>query len=67
MPAWEWLTTIFLTDDWLIWVWNTYSIAIVGIPSVVMFILKVIAIYNPKVKSSEIAGLFEQYWPKGKG
>jgi hypothetical protein len=62
-----WLTTVFLTDDWLIWVWKNYSMAIVGVPSVVMFVLKVLAIYNPRVKSSEIADLFSEYWPKKPG
>jgi hypothetical protein len=56
---------MFLSNEWITWVWDTFSMAIVAFPSVIGLILKVIAIYNPNVKSNEVTELIEKYWPKG--
>jgi hypothetical protein len=52
-----------LSNDWWAFVWNTYSMTIVGIPSAITFILKLIAIFHPKVPTDAISGLFKEYWP----
>jgi len=56
----------FLSNDWVTWFWNTYSMAIVAVPSVIGFALKLVAIFNPNVKSDQVSDLINQYWPKGK-
>jgi NADH:ubiquinone oxidoreductase subunit 2 (subunit N) len=56
----------FLSDYWWQWVYNSYSMSIVGIPLVVGFILKLIAIIKPSVPTGAILDLFAEYWPSGK-
>jgi len=56
----------FLSNDWMSWVFSTYSLAIMAVPSVVAFILKLIALFNPAVQSDKIIDLIKEYWPKGK-
>ena len=55
---------MFLSNDWINWFMSNYSMAFFAVPSVITLILKLIAIYNPNVKSSEVSELFEKYWPK---
>lgn len=57
MPTW------WLSNDWLNWAWNNYSILIIGIPSIVTFILKAVAIWNPNIPSDKIRDLFAN-WKK---
>ncbi len=52
------------TNEWIAWVFNTYSIAIIAFPSIIIFLLKVIAIYNPNIKSDKIIELIKEFWPK---
>jgi hypothetical protein len=54
---------IILSNDWLIWVWKTFSMAIIAIPSVIIFITKLVAIFNPNVPSNKICDLFQKSWP----
>ena len=57
---------MFLTNDWWVWVWNHYSMSIIGFPTVIGFLLKLFAIFNPKVPTNAIMDLFKEYWPTGK-
>ncbi len=54
----------FLNNNWWAWFWTNYSMTVIAIPTVVAFILKLIAIYNPNIKTNEIAEVFEKYWVK---
>jgi len=54
----------FLNNAWWAWFWTNYSMTVIAIPTVVAFILKLIAIYNPNIKTNEIAEVFEKYWVK---
>jgi phosphoglycerate-specific signal transduction histidine kinase len=60
----EWFPSNLLSNDWINWFMSNYSMAFFAVPSVITLILKLIAIYNPNIKSSEVAELFEKYWPK---
>jgi hypothetical protein len=53
------------SNDWWYWVWNTYSMSILGIPIAVGFVLKIFAVFNPNVPTNEILDVFKEYWPKG--
>ena len=55
-----------LSNDWWAFVWNTYSMTIVGIPTAITFALKLWAIFNPNVPTDKITGLFKEYWPTDK-
>jgi hypothetical protein len=57
---------IVLSDAWWFWVWQNFSMSILGFPLVVSFLLKLIAIYNPNFKGKDIADLMEHYWPTKK-
>jgi len=54
---------LMFSNDWCIWFWNTYSMAILAVPSGVAFLLKLIAIYHPDVQSDKVIDLVKQYWP----
>jgi len=54
----------FLNNNWWAWFWTNYSMTVIAIPTVVAFVLKLIAIYNPNIKSNEINEVFEKYWIK---
>lgn len=56
----------FLTNDWWVYVWENYSLTILGVPIFFSFFLKLLAVFNPNVPSDKIIELFEDYWPKGK-
>jgi len=56
----------FLTNNWMSWFFSTYSIAIMGAPSVMAFILKLLAMFNPRIPSDKIIDLIKEYWPKDK-
>ena len=60
------MTTILFSDTWWVWVWNNFSMSILGFPVLIAFILKLIAIYIPTVKGDKIIDLISEYWPKGK-
>ena len=53
----------FLSNDWLIWFYNTYSIAIIALPVMIIFILKLISIVNPKIHTDKVVDLIKEYWP----
>jgi len=53
----------FLNNNWWAWFWTNYSMTVIAIPTVVAFILKLIAIYNPNVKSDQVIDVFKTYWP----
>lgn len=55
----------WLSNDWCIWAWNTYSMAILAVPSIVTFIMKLVAIIHPDVPSDKVIDLVKQYWPGG--
>jgi len=57
---------MIFSNEWMKWVWDNYSIAIIVFPSVVAFGLKLMAVFNPRIPSDRIIDLFKQYWPKGK-
>lgn len=57
---------LFLSNDWLIEFYKTYSLAIIAIPSVVLFILKMIAIIKPTVKTNKIIDLIQEWQNKGR-
>ena len=52
-----------LSNEWVIWLWNTYSMAILAVPSVVTFGAKLLAIFHPDIPSDKITDLVKQYWP----
>jgi hypothetical protein len=54
----------FLNNNWWAWFWTNYSMTVIAVPTVVAFVLKLIAIYNPNIKSNEINEVFEKYWIK---
>ena len=56
----------FLSNDWMVWFWQTYSIVITVVPSAVAFLLKLIALWNPNIQSDKVIDLMKEYWPKGK-
>jgi len=57
---------MFLSNEWMKWVWDNFSIAIVAFPTVVTFGLKLVAIFHPSIPSDKIIDVFKQFWPKGK-
>jgi len=54
----------FLSNDWMVWLWNTYSMVILCVPSAVAFILKMVALWNPNIPSDKVIDLLKEYWPK---
>jgi|ADurb_Total_1213_FD_contig_81_311826_length_441_multi_2_in_0_out_0_2 hypothetical protein len=56
----------FLNNAWWAWFWTNYSMTVIAIPTVVAFVLKLIAIYNPNVKSDQVIDVFKTYWPVDK-
>lgn len=56
-----------LSNEWMIWFWNTYNMALMLVPSVAAFILKLVALFNPRIPSDKVIDLIKEYWPKGKG
>lgn len=54
---------MFLTNDWVIWFYNNYSMAIVGVPAVIVFLLKLVAIIRPTVPTNKIIDLIKDSWP----
>jgi len=57
---------LFLSNDWMVWFWREYSVAIIAFPTIISFLFKLVAIYHPKVQSNKVVELIEQYWPKKK-
>ena len=57
---------MFLSDEWWIWLWENYSMSIIGFPVAVGFVLKFIAIFNPRVPTDKIIELLRVYWPNRK-
>ncbi len=56
----------FLNNAWWSWFWSQYSMTVIAVPTVVAFVLKLLAIYNPNIKSNEINEVFKEYWPVNK-
>lgn len=44
----------FLTNDWFAWVFQHYSIAIGGLPFVLIALVKLLAIFDPKIPSNSL-------------
>lgn len=61
----QWLSW-FLTNDWFDWFWTTYSMLIASIPVIIAFLLKLIAIFHPDIKSDKIIELLQSFWPQKK-
>ena len=55
-----------LSNDWWTWVWANYNMTILGVPTALSFLLKLIAIFHPNVTSNKVMDLIADYWPKGK-
>ena len=55
-----------LSNDWITWIWTTFSMVIVAVPSLVIFTLKLVAIFHPNIPTDKVIDLFKEYWPKGK-
>lgn len=53
----------FLNNAWWSWFWSEYSMTVIAVPTVVAFVLKLIAIYHPGIKSDQIIDVFKTYWP----
>jgi hypothetical protein len=53
-----------LSNDWWVWVWNTFSISILWFPTLATFILKLWAIFNPRIPSNQVSDLIKDFWPK---
>ena len=51
------------SNDWVKWFWDTYTVTIVAVPSIIIGILKIIAILVPSAKTDKIRELFE-LWSK---
>lgn len=52
-----------ISNEGLIWTYNNYSILITALPVVIIFILKLVAIINPRVHTDKIIDLVKEYWP----
>jgi hypothetical protein len=57
---------ILFSNPWWQYVWDTYNYSILGFPVLIIFFLKLIAIYIPTIKSDKVIDLINEYWPKGK-
>ena len=58
--------THIFSNNWWYWVWNTYSMSILGFPMLTGFVLKFIAIFHPNVPSDAIIDLMKTAWPTEK-
>lgn len=56
----------FLSNDWWAWLWTTYSMTIIAVPTVATFILKLWAIITPNTKSDQIIELIQSFVKKEK-
>ncbi len=56
---------LLFSNDWCVWAWSQYSVAILAVPSLVAFALKLVAIFHPDVPSDKINDLIKTYWPGG--
>jgi hypothetical protein len=54
------------TNDGIANFFSTYSILLGLLPMVVTFVLKLVAIFSPKVPSDKIIELIQGYWPEKK-
>lgn len=52
-----------ISNEGLVWVYNNYSMLITAIPVIIVFILKVIAVVNPRIPTNKIIDLIGEYWP----
>ena len=52
----------FLSNDWIVMMKDKYSMVIAAIPTIVVLILKAVAMLNPNVKNSTIRELLT--WEK---
>jgi len=50
-----------LTNDWFNWVFSTYSVLLGLIPTVIGFILKLLAVFHPDIPSDKIIDLIKSY------
>lgn len=48
---------LFLSNDWIMWVAEEYSIVISAVPVILGLIAKIIAIVHPGVERDDIIGL----------
>lgn len=60
------VATGFLSDTWWQYIYNSYSMSIVGFPVVLAFVLKVVAIIKPSIPTGKILDLLAEYWPATK-
>jgi hypothetical protein len=57
------VATGFLSDTWWQYIYNSYSMSIVGFPIVAAFLLKLVAIIKPSIPTGKILDLIAEYWP----
>jgi len=54
----------YLDDQWFMWIWHTFSILLVMVPSILTSIVKLIATIHPDVPSNEIIDLIKVVFTK---
>lgn len=55
---------LFLSNAYFAWLMDTYSVLItIVLPGVIIFGLKLIAIFNPNVPTNKILDLIQSSWP----
>lgn len=47
---------LFLSNDWIMWVAEEYSIVISAVPVILGFLVKILAIMHPDVERDDILG-----------
>ena len=54
------------TNEWFNWIFSTYSICLGLIPMILIFLLKLIAIFHPGIPSDKVVELIQNTFTKEK-
>lgn len=55
-----------ISNEGLVWLYNNYSMVIMALPVMIIFILKLMAIINPNIHTDKVIDLVKEYWPVAK-
>ena len=61
------MKVLFLSNDWILWFWNQYSMILVMVPTIIVGSLKILAILLPSAKTDKIRELIEIWFLKKEG